>query len=225
MIENNNFPWYLQLSPTFKTLYDGFFNVAVDASPLGIGDAFNIDEMTGLMLFRLGTYWGMTGSPYVWDGLIYNIDKWSETKTWTGGLKEVGTKLYANMIKAKAYAYGRVYCLETLKGVFERLFDGYEYTITIQETGSMFDNSIDEGLVNENVEDTEDLGSVTDTPASDSIDCGSLASVQFDINKIIINLTTSQEVIQSFIEMRGFDLSFIGRPTGIQVLWNYITIN
>ena len=134
MINNNNFPWYLQESPIFLALYNGFFDVAVEASPLGIGDAFNIDAMTGMMLYRLGTYWGMTGSPYIWDGLIYDVDNWSEVKTWTGGLKELGQELYSNLIKAKAYAYGRLYSLETLKGVIERMFVGQQYSAEVRES-------------------------------------------------------------------------------------------
>ena len=133
MINNFDFPWYLQESPIFLELYNGFFDVAVDASPLGLGDAFNIDAMKGVMLYRLGTYWGMSGSPYVWDGLIYDVDSWSDVKTWTGGLKELGQELYSNLIKAKAYAYGRPYSLLTIKGAIERLFEGNEYSVEVLE--------------------------------------------------------------------------------------------
>lgn len=134
MVQNDNFPWYLQLTSVFLALYNGFFDVAVDASPLGIGDAFNIDAMTGAMLYRLGTYWGMAGSPYIWDGLIYNHDEWSGIKTWTGGLKELGERVYSNLVKAKAYAFGRLYSLETIKGVLERCFAGQEYTAEVIES-------------------------------------------------------------------------------------------
>lgn len=176
MIENNNFPWYLQQSTVFLALYTGFFDVAVAASPLGIGDAFNINEMTGEMLFRLGTYWGMAGSPYVWDGLIYGVDDWSDVKTWTGGgFKEVGEKTYSNLIKAKAYAYGRTYSLETLKGVLERVFEGEEY-----------EASVDESYM-----------------------------------EITVNLTGRREILETFIEVRAFDLAFIGKPAGIKVNWAY----
>ena len=175
MIENNNFPWYLQQSSVFVGLYTGFFDVAVAASPLGMGDAFNIDEMTGAMLFRLGTYWGMTGSPYVWDGLIYGIDKWSEFKTWTGGLRQLGEDFYAGLIKAKAFAYGRPYSLNTLKGVFERVFDGQNVTCAVRE---------------------QDM-------------------------EITISLTGERIVLETFIQARAFDLSFIGKPVGIKVNWEY----
>ena len=133
MVNNYDFPWYLQESPVFLALYNGFFRVAEDASPLGIGDAFNIDAMEGVMLYRLGTYWGMSGSPYIWDGLIYNVDPWSDVKTWTGGLKELGQELYSNLIKAKAYAYGRPYSLLTIKGALERLFTGQTYQAEVVE--------------------------------------------------------------------------------------------
>ena len=133
MINNFDFPWYLQESPVFLSLYNGFYNVAVDASPLGLGDAFNIDAMEGMMLYRLGTYWGMSGSPYVWDGLIYNIDTWSDVKTWTGGLKQLGQELYSNLIRAKAYAYGRPYSLLTIKGAIERLFSGQDCQVEVLE--------------------------------------------------------------------------------------------
>lgn len=101
MIENNDFPWYLQQSAVFIALYNGFFDVAVMASPLGIGDALNIDAMQGEMLFRLGSYYGMQGTPAFNDGLIFNTDTWSETKTWTGGISTVGETFYRNFLKAK----------------------------------------------------------------------------------------------------------------------------
>ena len=175
MINNFDFPWYLQESETFLALYNGFLDVAVTASPLDLGDAFNINKMKGLMLYRLGTYWGMSGSPYVWDGLIYNIDLWSDVKTWTGGLKELGQELYANIIKAKAFAYGRPYSLKTIKGAVERLFAGQEYQIEVLESTM----------------------------------------------EITISLTASRSLLETFIEAKAFDLTFIGKPTGIKVVWDY----
>lgn len=175
MVNNNDFPWYLQESTVFLALYNGFFDIAEMASPLGIGDAFNIDAMEGAMLYRLGTYWGMSGSPYIWDGLIYNVDAWSSVKTWTGGLKELGQELYSNLIKAKAYAYGRLYSLNTLKGVIERIFAGQHYEATVTE-GTM---------------------------------------------EITINLTAERSLLETFIEARAFDLTFIGKPAGIKVVWEY----
>ena len=220
MIENNNFPWYLQNSPTFTGLYYGFFDVASAASPLGIGDAFNIDEMRGAMLYRLGTYWGMAGSPYMWDGLIYDRDNWSETKKWTGGLKEIGSVLYSNMIKAKAYAFGRPFSLNTLNGVFERLFAGYDYNITIEEIGTIEATVENMGRIVDPVEEVRDMGAVDDA-VTEVINCGNLVTTDYPINEITINVQSTPEIIQAFIEMRAFDLMFIGKPTGIKINWTY----
>lgn len=133
MIANNDFPWYLQQSSVFLALYTGFFDVAVMASPLGMGDMFNIDEASGRQLFRIGTYFGMAGSPTLWDGLIYDVDNWSDVKTWTGGVKEIAEDFYRKLVKAKAYAYGRPYSLTTLKGVLDRIFDQNGFTTIVTE--------------------------------------------------------------------------------------------
>ena len=175
MIENNNFPWYLQQSDSFVALYYGFFPIAEEASPLGIGDAFNINEMEGEMLFRIGSYYGLNGNPSFWDGLIYNTDNWSETKLWTGGVSSVQETFYRNFLKAKAYAYGRVYSLNTLKGVIDVLFDTIDYSAEIIE----------------------------------------------DYMAITIKITATQDAIRDFIDMRAFDLFFIGKPVGIKVEWDY----
>lgn len=177
MIENHDFPWYLQQSPTFSSLYYGFFPAAVAASPLGIGDAFDIDAMTGVMLVRLGRLWGIYGTPSVNNGLIYDIDDWSLIKLWDGDEGEAKETLYRNLIKAKMFANGRPYSIETLYGTFERALEGLEYQIDI----------------------VEQYMSVT------------------------IRLTASADVIRDFIEMRTFDVAFIGKPAGISVEWEYVT--
>lgn len=175
MIENHNFPWYLQQSSTFTTLYYGFFSVAEYASPLGFGDAFNVDLAQGAMLFRLGTYWGLNGDGSLYDGLIYNIDKWSDVKVWTGGVKEIEEGFYRNLIKAKSYAFGRLYSLSTIKGVLELVFQGYDATFSVSETYM--------GLT--------------------------------------ITINAPEDVIRTFIEIKAFDLTFIGKPVGIKVDWQY----
>lgn len=220
MIDNNNYPWYLQQTSVFTTLYNGFFPIAQDASPLGIGDALNMDLATGAMLYRLGTYWGMSGSPYVWDGMIYNVDKWSETKTWTGGVKELGEEFYANLMKAKAYAYGRPYSLETLKNVFERVFEGMEYSLKVYETGTISDNDINAGRVTGALTSSQNYGLVTDA-VSETMDCGDLSEADIPINVITMELTAPEDTIRAFIEARAFDIAFIGKPVGIKVVWEY----
>lgn len=133
MIENNNFPWYVQQSDVFTTLYYGFFPIAEIASPLGLGDLFSPEMLTGAGLSALGSYYGLIPSPKVADGLIYNLDKWSTDKVWTGGTGAVNEDFYRNFIIAKEYAYGRIYSLETLKGILDRVFEGTEHSIEVEE--------------------------------------------------------------------------------------------
>lgn len=179
MIENNNYPWYLQHTDTFSKLYYGFFPIAEYASPLTFGEAFDVDKMTGKMLYTLGTYWGLSGASTAWAGLIYDIDNWSETKHWTGWLRDIGEDMYRNLIKAKAYANGRVYSLNTLKEVINLTLAGVPHSVTIDESDM----------------------------------------------EITINLTAAGDVIQTFIEMRAFDLSSIGKPVGIKVNWAYSSLD
>lgn len=216
MIENHNFPWYLQQSSTFTTLYYGFFPIAEYASPLGFGDAFNVDKATGNMLFRLGTYWGLKGDNTVYDGLIYDLDAWSDGKVWTGGIKTISEDLYRNLIKAKSYAFGRLYSLETLKNVLDFVFAGTDATYFVLENDAI-STLMDFGLVTEPVENTTDCEEVTD-PVTQVLDLG---IVSLDPNSIVIVINATREVIRTFIELRGFDLTFIGKPVGIKVGWQY----
>jgi len=180
MIRNYDFPWYLQNTSSFLALYDGFFNVAATASPLDLEKAFNIDEMSGQMLYYLGVYWGLSGSLVIWDGLIYDVDKWTSLKVWTGtGEKELSREMYANIIKAKAYAYGNPYSLNTIKEVFARVFANETYSLTVAESDM----------------------------------------------EITLTLSAAQNVLESFIEARAYDLSFIGKPAGIKVNWVYSYTN
>lgn len=222
MIENNNFPWYLQQSSSFGALYYGFFPIAETASPLAFGDALNPYAMTGTMLFRIGTYFGMNGTPSFYNGLIYDIDNWSEVKTWTGGVAQIGEELYRNFLCAKAFAFGRLYSTDTLKGVFERIFAGMTADVRVYEAGTIVEEAIDYGYVNEPTEITEDYGNVS-APATTFLDYGDLLGPPaVPENELIIQITASHAVIEAFIEMRGFDLDFIGKPTGVKVNWQYV---
>lgn len=216
MIENHNFPWYLQQSSTFTTLYYGFFPLAELASPLSFGDAFNIDKATGNMLFRLGTYWGLKGDNTVYDGLIYNLDQWSNDKVWTGGVKTIEEDLYRNLIKAKSYAFGRLYSLDTLKHVLDFIFEGTEVVCYVLERQSP-EYVYDLGFVNQFVDNWLDYGGV-DEATTETLDYGDLL---VQPNAITIVLNGPRETIRTFIELRGFDLTFIGKPTGIKVGWQY----
>ena len=220
MIENNNFPWYLQQSSAFLALYTGFFDIAVDATPLALGNAFNIDEMQGAMLHRIGEYFGMATSAYTWDGLIYNMDAWSDGKNWTGGIRQLGEDFYSKIIKAKMYAYGHQYCLETLYNVFEIVFEGVEHNVRIIEQGMCADGTMDMGYVVDAVEETLNLGNISND-VDNIIDCGDVVVEDVAENNIIIDITAPENTVRAFIEALSFDYMFIGKPVGIKVNWNY----
>lgn len=134
MFDNQNYPWYLQQQGIFKTLYDGFFPIVSNASPLGIEDAFNVNQLKGLGLLYFGRMWGLRGTwGAVTDGLIYDIDMWSTNKKWTGELADLDAQIYRNFIKMKAYINGRQYTLGLIKEALAILLDGYEYTLTVSE--------------------------------------------------------------------------------------------
>ena len=126
MFDNQNYPWYAQQSGTIKTLYDGFFPIAVDMSPLGIGNAFDINTLEDIALFNFGTMFGMSTRPQYFDGLIYDIDQWSGTKVWSGHIEDFESHIYKNFIRMKAYIAGRPYSLNLLKEAFEILTDGLD---------------------------------------------------------------------------------------------------
>ena len=74
------------------------------------------------------------------------------------------------------------------------------------------------GFVYETTSDIIDLGKVTD-PVTATYDYGDITR---KLNRLSIVITASQEVIRTFIEMKAFDLTFIGKPTGIRVVWVYV---
>ena len=134
MINNQNYPWYIQKSPGFVALYNGLFEVAKHISPLGIGDAFNIDKLpAGEALFTIGKMWGVTGNPSFIDGLIYDVDSWSETKVWSGAVSTLEAALYRNYLRMKIFIQNNRYSLISLKKALEILLGDEEAEITIDE--------------------------------------------------------------------------------------------
>lgn len=124
----------MQQSPTFKALYDGLYPIVEMASPLDIYMALDVDQMKGQGLLNYGKLWGLRG---VWgattNGLIYDIDKWSTDRIWTGELQDLQANLYRNFIKMKEYINGRNYTLTLIKEAFAILLDGYNYILTVDE--------------------------------------------------------------------------------------------
>lgn len=133
MIKNQNYPWYIQHNPQFVSVYDGLFELASNASPLGLGDLFNLDKVYGDALFRLGILWGLQGSEKYYDGLIYGIDNWSETKVWGGQVQSVNQQIYRNFVRLHAYCWGRNFNLQLIQDAFNILLAGYDFTVTVDE--------------------------------------------------------------------------------------------
>ena len=134
MIDNQNYPWYIQKSAGFVALYNGLFDIVSAASPLDISESFNIDGlMSGTPLFQVGKIWGLTDNPSFFAGLIYDVDSWSETKLWSGSVSELESSLYKNFLRMKVFLQNNRYSLKTLKRALEILLDGNPATITIDE--------------------------------------------------------------------------------------------
>lgn len=76
---NYDFPWYLQNSEAFMTMYNGLYAVASNISPLPFLECLNIDELTYFEQLRTLTWiFGLFGSLVsVEDALIYDVNNWS----------------------------------------------------------------------------------------------------------------------------------------------------
>jgi hypothetical protein len=127
MYNNQNYPWYIQKSETFVKLYEGLFDIAKDISPLPLGSSFDLNALEpGLPLYQLGAVWGLAANPKFVNGLTYDLDPWSETKVWSGGVATLDDKLYRNFLRAKVFVQNNPYSLTTLKKALELLV-GEEY--------------------------------------------------------------------------------------------------
>lgn len=136
---NYSYPWYLQDSPVFTKLYTGFYDVATNITSLDIGDFFNYRTIpTGAPLSTLARIWGVTGVLGVYDGLIYDIDKWSDGKKWTGELLQVNDSINRNFLRMKMYIQGKPFNLILIQEAFAILLEGEEYTVTVTESDMSF---------------------------------------------------------------------------------------
>lgn len=128
-----SYPWYVQHSPKFVTLYNALFDIVAQASPLGLGDTFDLDKAFGAALRRLGVMWGLQGAPSYYDGLIYKVDNWSQEKVWGGQVRDVDATLYKNFIRMHMYCYGRQYNLQLISDALAILLSDFPYTVTVTE--------------------------------------------------------------------------------------------
>ena len=111
---NYDFPWYIQQSPAFMTLYEGLFDVCSNISPITFIDMLNLDNVE--------------------DALIYNVREWApKTQNpnyyWNGRTSYENFQLMANYIKAKVQMRGQPLSLVTLKRFYETILDGYNYSV------------------------------------------------------------------------------------------------
>lgn len=134
---NYDFPWYIQESPVFMSLYTGFATVASNITSLpfidmlDINNAYNYSE-----LLAAGQYYGVPNAWYgLQDALIYNFREWSprdEGQTeyyWNGRASADNFRLMANYIRAKVQIRGQPLSLSTLKRFYETALDGYNYSV------------------------------------------------------------------------------------------------
>lgn len=110
------------------------FPIVSLATPLDIYQIFDVNQVTGQGLLNFGRMWGLRG---IWggttDGLIYNIDKWSTDRVWSGQMKDLEAQIYRNFIRMKAYINGRPYSLTLLKEAMAILMGTREYEMWIDE--------------------------------------------------------------------------------------------
>lgn len=134
MFNNRRYPWYLQKYSEFVQLYDNLYKIGDYVTPLDLGSMFDLSTISGTALFQMGMAWGLTGSPTYYDGLIYDVDDWSQTKVWSGQPQDINNQIYRNFIKMNAYMYGRNYSLILIKEALEILLDGLNYNVSVNES-------------------------------------------------------------------------------------------
>ena len=157
---NPNYPWYLQNSPVFTELYNGFYEVSTLMTPLDAWKIFYPSELNLAGLLMHAKFWGLATSwASLTDSLIYNDGSWAETygveqegdKFWSGKESSVSEEWYQRYISMKAYIQGRPFNLTTIKGALEVLLGG----------GTMYQMSVTESDMECTVQILSDLDTVT----------------------------------------------------------------
>lgn len=140
---NQNYPWYLQTSPNFSSLYEGMFNVAKNFSPI---DAYRVaypDMMIAVSdalaanngLKQFASLWGLpTEMAVIEDAMIYDVDNWSETKNWSGYYVDFENDWFLRYIKMKTFINSQPFSLQLIHDAMDILFGDVEHTITVTET-------------------------------------------------------------------------------------------
>ena len=137
---NQNYPWYLQTSPTFTKLYEGMFNVAKNFTSLDAYKVFYPDIMADVsdnlaVLSGLNTYatlWQIpTEISAVVDALVYDVDKWSDTKKWDGAVTGISVDWFLRYIKMKTFINQQVLCEQMIKNALDILFGNIQHTVEV----------------------------------------------------------------------------------------------
>lgn len=138
MYDNQNFPWYLQQSPRFLELYNGVFPLAEKMTPLGMGEVFNLELMTGDALINLCLLWGLRDAMSMSEGMVYSVDKWSTGKVWSGKLTIENEELFRNFLRMKIHINSRPLSLTLIYEALEILLKGYDYKASVTEEDMRF---------------------------------------------------------------------------------------
>ena len=140
---NQNYPWYLQTSQNFVTLYEGVFNVAKNYTSL---DAYKVfyPEVMAEVPDRLGAMYGLkvyasllqipAEFSAIVDALIYDVENWSETKKWDGDVTGADLDWFLRYIKMKTFINHQPFCLSLIKDAMAILFGDVYYNVTVTET-------------------------------------------------------------------------------------------
>lgn len=140
---NQNYPWYLQTSPNFVTLYEGMFNTAKNYSSL---DSYKVfyPEIMAEISDRLGAMYGLKVYAGLWqipvefsaivDALIYDVDNWSETKKWNGDVTGADLDWFLRYIKMKTFINQQPFCLNMIKNAMDILLGEESHNVTVTET-------------------------------------------------------------------------------------------
>jgi hypothetical protein len=183
---NYDFPWYLQNSEGFMTLYEGLYNTAVTISPISLLAALDIEHATTAMQLKfVATLYGLRSD---WVGieqaLIYNVNNWSvdgvEENYWSG-LPADTFDLLKNYIKAKVQMRNKNLTLQNIKNFFavclaHREFDP-DTAISVAESLMHFDLTVtlDEGT----------LGDMVTLLSIDPYPFGKPTGISYTINYIL----------------------------------------
>ena len=182
---NYDFPWYLQNSEAFMTLYTGLYNVSSHISPLPFLECLKIDDIDLFSQLRaLSWIYGLFGNlTSVEDALIYNVNNWSvdevEENYWSGRPVE-NLDLLRNYLKAKVQMRNKNLTLQSIKEFFGTCLEHREFDpstdIAVTESLLHFDITV---TVNQDI-----LNDMASLYATDPYPFGKPVGISYSINYV-----------------------------------------